>query len=148
MKRYLDVLGVGRLVVVLAALGVMATAANAQARFVGQFTLPCETHWAGKVLPEGQYRMTLPPLAQTPYFRVDSVRGNTHVYIPAGGPQEKSGERNVIVMTQTGNRCVVRAMNLADINEEFIYPGKRGQQMASRQASQQAHTVIVALGKR
>lgn len=148
MKRYADVFGVSKLLVVLAAVGVMATAANAQSRFVGQFTLPCETHWAGKVLPAGQYKMTLPPLADTPYLRVDSVRGTTHVYIAAGSPQEKVGKKNVIVLAQTGNRCTVRAMNLADLNEEFVYPAERPLQMASRHERQPTRTVMVALGKR
>lgn len=148
MRRYLNAFSIAKLAVVLAGAGMLATAANAQARFTGRFTLPCETNWAGKVLPAGQYKLIVPPLALTPYILVEQVKGTERMYIASGPSQEKSSDQNVIVLTQTGNRCVVRAMNLADIDEEIIYQPKRGPEMALKHKGQRTQTVTLAVAKR
>jgi hypothetical protein len=41
------------------ALGILASAGNAQNAFEGKFTLPFETYWGGVTLPAGNYSFTL-----------------------------------------------------------------------------------------
>lgn len=135
MRRWLNGVRMAKLAVGLAAVGLLATAANAQGRMEARFSLPCETNWAGKTLPAGDYSLTVTSLAHTPYVRVDSLNGNGRVYIPSETVGEKSGDEDVIVLSQRSDRCVVRTMNLASIGEKFFYKVAPGAEMeASRQS--------------
>ena len=48
-----------KLAFVALALGILASAGNAQNAFQGKFTLPFETYWGGVTLPAGNYSFTL-----------------------------------------------------------------------------------------
>lgn len=106
---------------VFAGAGLLATAAGAQTRFVGSFTLPCEANWAGAVLPAGEYTMRLESLSKSTYILVNAVHSDLSAYIPQWSTGDKSSEENVIFLTVIGHRCVVRALNLADLNMEISY---------------------------
>ena len=55
--RYRKVLN--KLAFAALALGILASAGNAQNAFQGKFTLPFETYWGGVTLPAGNYSFTL-----------------------------------------------------------------------------------------
>jgi len=114
---------IARLAVVFAAAGFLSTAANAQqSKFVGHFTLPCLTNWAGNYLPAGDYTMRVLPVSESSFIEVRSVYGSVRAFVPAWKDGEKTGDKNVLMLTGVGNGgCVVRALNLADMNMEIIY---------------------------
>lgn len=124
MKRWLNGFWIARLALVFAAAGLMATAANAQqaqSKFVGQFTLPCETTWSGYVLPAGDYTMTVLPVSESNFIEVRSVKGSVRVFVPAWANGRKTGDKNVLMITGVDNGCVVRALNLAEMDMEIVY---------------------------
>jgi hypothetical protein len=49
---------VNKLAFAALALGILASAGNAQNAFEGKFTLPFETYWGGVTLPAGNYAFT------------------------------------------------------------------------------------------
>jgi hypothetical protein len=115
---------IARLAVVFAAAGLLATAANAQqsqSKFVGQFTLPCQATWSGHVLPAGDYTMTVLPVSQSSFIEVRSVKGSERVFVPAWSNGPKTGDKDVLMITAVGNGCVVRALNLAEMDMEIVY---------------------------
>jgi hypothetical protein len=143
MRRWLNRTWIAGLV--LAGAGLLATTASAQMRFVGSFTLPCRASWAGAVLPAGDYTMRLESLSKGTYIQVDAVNGNTRAYVPQWSAGDKSSDENVILLTVIGTRCVVRALNLADLGMEITYPLSREErQELARQGSQRER--LMALG--
>jgi hypothetical protein len=50
---------VSKLAFAVLALGILASAGNAQNIFEGKFTLPFEVYWGGATLPAGDYTVTL-----------------------------------------------------------------------------------------
>lgn len=148
MRRWLSSFHMANVAVVLAAIGMLATAANAQSmRFVGTFTLPCEASWAGAVLPAGDYKMTLPSVSKDSFIRIDAARGNASVYIPQWSTGDKSGDKDMIVLTVTGDRCVVRALNLADLDMEITYKPISKEELASLQSGKSGRVLALVAVK-
>lgn len=148
MRRWLNGVWMAKLAVGLAAVGLLATAANAQGRMEARFSLPCDTNWAGRTLPAGDYSLNVTALAHTPYVRVDSLNGNGRIYIPSETVGESSGDENVIVLAQSGDRCVVRTMNLAGNGEKFLYKVAPSAEMAASEQSQPAQRVVLLVKER
>lgn len=121
MKRWIGWHGMGKLAVALGAAVLLAIPAHAQSVFVGHFTLPCETNWAGAELPAGDYTMTLPFLHARQFVRVQAVRGHAAGYFSTWSSGEKFSGKNMLVLTRIGSRCIVRALNLADLNMAITY---------------------------
>jgi len=143
MRRWMNRTWIAGLVLVGA--GLLATAAKAQARFVGSFTLPCEASWAGAVLPAGDYTMRLETLSKGSYILVDAVGGDTRAYIPQWSTGGKSSKENGILLTVTGTRCVVRSLNLADLDVEITYKKitREEREELSRQDNQREQVVAL-----
>jgi hypothetical protein len=149
MRRWLSSFHLANVAVVLAATGLLASAVHAQStmRFVGSFTLPCEANWAGAVLPAGDYTMKLASLSKDSFIRVDAVRGNASAYIPQWSTADKVGDKNVILLTVAGERCVVRALNLADLNMEIIYKPISKKEMASLESGKPGRMLALVVAK-
>ena len=150
MKRWLNGFWIARLALVFAAAGLMATAANAQqaqSKFVGQFTLPCETTWSGYVLPAGDYTMTVLPVSESNFIEVRSVKGSVRVFVPAWANGRKTGDKNVLMITGVDNGCVVRALNLADLDMEITYKPISKEELASLQSGKSGRVLALVAVK-
>jgi hypothetical protein len=100
------------------AVGLFATSAQAQSRFVGKFTLTNEVHWRKAVLPPGDYSLNL-DIEQ----RI-IVLSDAHTNKPLALEVVKidSNARNrdsQLVVTMQGNQRVVTSARLAGFGEVF-----------------------------
>lgn len=124
MKRWLNTFAVAKLIIVVAAAGLLSTAANAQSRYQGSFTLPCSAHWAGAVLPAGDYTVTFQKDhqgASSSILQVSSVNGKFGVFVSSFTMGDNVGTQDMLVLTTTGNSCEVRSLHLASLDRQFLY---------------------------
>ncbi len=146
MRRRLIGSWMVRLAVALAAAGLLATTANAQSmRFVGSFTLPCEASWGNAVLPAGDYKMTVRSVSSNEFIRIDAAQGSAHAFVPEWITGSKSGDENVLVLTRSGDRCEVRALNLADLDIELTYKPMTREEMAGLQSGEPGRVLALVL---
>jgi hypothetical protein len=131
MIQKLTGLGMAGLAVVLVAGGFLATAANAQSRYVGRFTLQCKASWAGHILPAGEYTITVPPQSDASYILVRAVHGTASAILAAKQSGNKSGGKDELLITSNGEVCVVRSLNLAALDMEFVYSPLSKEELAT-----------------
>jgi len=77
-------------VTVVLATCLFVAAVNAQPRFRGKFTLPCEVHSGDVVLPAGEYFLSMDPFGAAAWFGQQAARQCT--FQP---PQQLTAARNV-----------------------------------------------------
>jgi hypothetical protein len=149
MKRRLIGTWIMGAVVVLAAAGLLSSTANAQStlQFVGSFTLPCETTWNDAVLPAGDYTLSIRTVASSEFIRVDSAQGSKRIFVPEWPVGDKQGNKDVLLLTRTGNHCVVRALNLADLDMEITYKPLTREEMASLRSGKPGSVIALVLFK-
>jgi len=95
-----------QLALVALALCLSAGLGRAQDAYRGKFTLPFEAHWAGAVLPEGDYTISMPSTA-APYLLFVRGEGKS-VIILANGASEKqlSDDSKLIVVNMAGTETI------------------------------------------
>jgi hypothetical protein len=72
--RYLK--AVSKLGLAALALGIFASAGNAQNAYQGKFTLPFEVYWGGSTLPAGDYRFELASQSSPYTFYIHGQKAN------------------------------------------------------------------------
>jgi len=104
-------------VVLLAA---FAFAAAAKASTVAiKFNLPFEVHWGKKILPPGEYSVTMDSNANVAL--VQAVHGQTAFYTPIPiKTYNRTGNAGLYIMVR-GDQRFVRSLNLPERGISFVY---------------------------
>jgi hypothetical protein len=106
------------------ALCLSAGLGKAQDAYQGTFTLPFEAHWAGAVLPAGDYTISMPSTG-TPYLLFVRGEGKS-VIILAHGASEKSlsDDSKLIVVNMAGTETIT-GLEAGQIGLALDYPVPR-----------------------
>jgi hypothetical protein len=126
-NRALAIVAVG-----IAALGVNARPASAQAAVRGHFTLPNEVHWQQATLPAGDYTFSIKTTSGPAQMELQGPNGGAFVVALTSSKSEISGKSALILEYHSGRR-IVRELYLAPIGlrlHYFVPNSSNGQQLA------------------
>jgi hypothetical protein len=109
------------LALVALALCFSAGLGKAQDAYEGTFTLPFEAHWAGAVLPAGDYTISMPSTA-SPYLVF--VRGegrSVMIFANGAGDNRLSDDSKLIVVDMDGTETIAN-LEAGQLGLTFDYP--------------------------
>src|SRR5438132_13663729 len=83
-----------------------AAIGKAQNAYEGKFTLPFEAHWAGAVLPAGDYTFSIPS-GNAPYLLYVRGEGKTAIIMAAGTDTKMiSDHSQLTIVNKGGNQAI------------------------------------------
>jgi hypothetical protein len=113
--KFLNHLGLVALAVCLSAgLG------KAQNAYEGKFTLPFEAHWAGAVLPAGDYTFSIPS-GNTPYLLYVRGEGKTAIIMAAGTDTKMISDHSQLTIVNRGGNQAITQLEAGQLGLAFDY---------------------------
>jgi hypothetical protein len=134
---------VSQLALVALALCFSAGSGKAQDAYRGTFTLPFEAHWAGAVLPAGDYTISMRSTA-APYWLFVRGEGKS-VIILANGASEKqlSDDSKLIVVNMAGTETI-SGLEAGQIGLTLDYPAPKSKMRPMAGSTSEArHTQVI-----
>ncbi len=89
------------------------------------FTLPTHANWVGRILPPGDYTLTVSRLSggRGVLYRVEFARGGKRTSLLAESvPGPEAGDKSMLVCDSIGSIYNVRALHLAKANLVLTFP--------------------------
>jgi hypothetical protein len=130
---------------VLIAASVFTSAANAQPRFVGKFTLPYEVNWGQATLPAGEYFIRMDSMGPA---KVSSANGARTVFTKPPILADNEQGSTHLTITAQGNKRIVRSLNLPELGKLVIFaPLTKSEREVVAKAGQ-VNTVPVVTAKK
>ena len=116
--RYRKVLN--KLAFAALALGILASAGNAQNAFQGKFTLPFETYWGGVTLPAGNYSFTLESktFPYTLYIRSNKVNAIVPALVSDTGVVSSRAQLDLVDIADVH---VIKTFEAPELGVTFTY---------------------------
>jgi len=116
--RYLKV--VSKLGLAALALGIFASAGNAQNAFEGKFTLPFETYWGGATLPAGHYTFTMGTRTFPYTIYIRGEKTNAIVNAVVSDPGVLSGNAQ-LDLVEVSDLHVIKTFEAPELGVTFTY---------------------------
>jgi hypothetical protein len=134
------------LLVTLIASCVFSAAANAQATFVGKFTLSHEVHWGQAVLPAGDYSIRMDSKSAPAKISSASTRMVVFTPYPSLGDSESDG--TYLTITTQGNEWRVHSLNAPALGKLVTFtPLTKGEREALAKAGQISTVPVIVARK-
>ena len=123
-----------------------AGTANAQTTLAGKFNLPYEVHWGTRVVPAGQYTISMDPAGAIVF--VCSKDGNTAFYTPIPTRNSNNKGAAALFVMVRGHERVVRSLNLPKRGFSLIYQPATSAERELLAKSEQVEAVpLITAGK-
>lgn len=145
MKRSLNV---AWCVAVVAVLGMLAIGANAQvAAKDARFTLPFEANWEGKILPPGDYTLTVAMVHGSlgTAYRIDVAGVETKATILAMYRPGPVATGSKLVAEAKGSIFNIRELDLAKADLVLTFPGAKPKQAKIAESNEPGVPIQIAL---
>ena len=131
-------------VLLVLALGLSSSHANAENMLVGSFSLPADTHWGRTVLPAGDYTVTVESEGAFPMVTVRSADGKwAGMFLAQSISETKNSGTPVLTLTREGDGLYVSSLAVGAMQEVLEYRVPKTAE-ASTIASGQSGTVMTA----
>lgn len=114
--RFLNQLVLGAL-----ALCLSAGLGRAQDAYKGTFTLPFEAHWAGAVLPAGDYTISMPSTA-TPYLLFVRGEGKSVIILANGASEKSLSDDSKLTVVKLAGTETITGLEAGQIGLALDYP--------------------------
>jgi hypothetical protein len=135
----------------LAALALCLSAGlgKAQDAYRGEFTLPFEAHWAGAVLPAGDYTISMPSTA-APYLLFVRGEGRSLIILANGASEEHVSDHSKLIVVNMAGTETIAGLDAGQIGLALDYPApkskKRPMAGSTGQAQPKTSQVIPVRG--
>jgi len=104
--------------------GTVAQAQDLHPAFSGTFTLPYQVTWGGKVLPPGDYRITIKSTASPMIAMIRTAAGDAVTNVVSGSVDPEKGLGSKLFISEKDGKLVVNSLALADLRIVLIYDRK------------------------
>jgi hypothetical protein len=102
------------------AVSACANTAAAQTRYEGKFTLPNEVRWQGRVMPAGDYTLSLNSIAPPAMLTLKGPNGA--IFVPTMGISDKfAGQKSSLRIVRRGGIRFVEELYLAGLKVHLCY---------------------------
>ena len=123
---------VSKLAFAALALGILASAGNAQNAFEGKFTLPFETYWGGVTLPAGNYAITLGSKSSPYTFYIRGEKANAIVLAVASDAGAISSHAQ-LDLVDISDVHAIKTFEAPELGVTFTYFTPKEKHTASRE---------------
>jgi len=111
---------VSKLAFAALALGILASAGNAQNAYQGKFTLPFETYWGGVTLPAGNYAFTLESKTSPYTFYIRGEKANV-IVMALGSDTGVVSSRAQLDLVDISNVHAIKTFEAPELGITFSY---------------------------
>jgi hypothetical protein len=119
------------------ALGILASAGNAQNAFEGKFTLPFETYWGGATLPAGHYTFTMGTRTFPYTIYIRGEKTNAIVNAVVSDPEVLSGHAQ-LDLVEISDVHVIKTFEAPELGVTFTYFTPKEKHTASKEVRQKS----------
>ena len=109
------------LALVALALCFSAGLGKAQEAYKGTFTLPFEAHWAGAVLPAGEYTLSLPS-TNAPYMLFVRGEGKSVIILANGWADRQLSDDSKLTVVNVNGTETIANLEAGQVGLTFDYP--------------------------
>jgi hypothetical protein len=93
---------------------------KAQDTYRGTFTLPFEAHWAGAVLPAGDYTISM--RSAPPYLLFVRGEGKAVIILANGASEKPLSDNSKLIVVNNAGRETIASLDAGQIGLTFDYP--------------------------
>ncbi len=109
-----------QLALVALALCFSAGLGKAQDAYKGTFTLPFEAHWAGAVLPAGDYTISMPS-TNSPYLLYVRGEGKSVIVLANGAAEKHLSDESKLIVVDAGGTETIAGLEAGQIGLVLDY---------------------------